>query len=74
MAGYGFHVHLDWASAWRGIRAMQWPHGHVNYAMRFLPRQGGPYWWAVTWTPIWHKGRGPYVSIGLGLVAFYRGY
>jgi len=31
-------------------------------------------WWCHFWTPIWHEGRGPYVSIGLGWLAIYRGY
>ena len=31
------------------------------------------FWWNW-WTPTWHKGRGPYISIGLGLFAIYRGY
>lgn len=34
----------------------------------------GPRWWGVWFTPEWHKGRGPYVSIGLGIIAVYRGY
>jgi len=36
------------------------------------PRPGN--WWLHYWTPIWHEGRGPYVSIGLGWFAIYRGY
>ena len=31
-------------------------------------------WWCYLWTPIWHEKRGPYVSIGLGYIAIYRGY
>ena len=30
--------------------------------------------WIHLWTPVWHKGRGPYVSIGLGFIGIYRGY
>lgn len=30
-------------------------------------------WWQW-WTPRWHEGRGPYVSIGFYFIAFYRGY
>jgi len=41
----------------------------VKYAIRFKRE-----WWCYLWTPIWHKGRGPYVSIGLGFIAFHRGY
>ncbi len=31
-------------------------------------------WWWHWWTPKWHRGRGPYISIGCGLFAIYRGY
>jgi len=37
-----------------------------------IPR--GKRWWLHYWTPAWHKGRGPYLSIGLGWFAIYRGY
>lgn len=30
--------------------------------------------WFHLWTPIWHEGRGPYVSIGLYFVRVMRGY
>lgn len=30
--------------------------------------------WCILVTPVYHEGRGPYVSIGLGRVAIYRGY
>jgi len=42
----------------------------VNYAVGILPRK----WWWQIWLPAWHKGRGRYVTIGLWLVAFSRGY
>lgn len=42
----------------------------VNYTLGILPRM----WWWQIWTPCWHEGRGRYVSIGLWLVALYRGY
>lgn len=31
------------------------------------------FWWKI-WTPIWHDGRGKYISIGLGFITFQRGY
>jgi hypothetical protein len=31
-------------------------------------------WWLSYWTPTWHEGRGPYVTIGLGVVEIMRGY
>jgi len=33
----------------------------------------GKFWFHL-WTPVWHKGRGPYISIGLGFIGIYRGY
>lgn len=30
--------------------------------------------WLDAWTPIWHRGRGPYISISLGPVRIFRGY
>jgi hypothetical protein len=31
-------------------------------------------WHFHFWTPAWHQGRGPYLSLGLGWFAVYRGY
>lgn len=41
----------------------------ASYALRFT--RG---FWFHWWTPVWHEGRGPYITIGCGLFAFYRGY
>ena len=30
--------------------------------------------WFDWWTPHYHQGRGPYMTIGCGLFAVYRGY
>lgn len=30
--------------------------------------------WVNWWTPKWHEGRGPYITIGLGLFTIMRGY
>jgi hypothetical protein len=30
--------------------------------------------WLHWWTPAWHDGRGPYISIGLWLFSVMRGY
>lgn len=59
----------NWGSFCRGLRAWRPRSGKVNYAVR---RNKG--FWLHLWTPIWHEGRGPYISIGLGKFAFYRGY
>jgi len=60
-------------SVLRGIKAMRrpFPHRKPSWSVRFGWRQG---LWAHWWTPIWHEGRGPYITIGLGLIAIYRGY
>lgn len=42
----------------------------INYAVGILPRR---VWWRH-WIPTWHEGRGSYVSIGLWVIALYRGY
>lgn len=52
-------------------------YGKVNYSLVLFPTSflthTGYFWWYV-WKPVWHEGRGYYISIGLGLLAFYRGY
>ena len=58
-------------SSWRGVRAWRRGRRYVNYAIRRLDQPG---YWFHAWTPPWHEGRGPYLSIGLGRVAVYRGY
>lgn len=30
--------------------------------------------WLHLWTPTWHKGRGPYVSLSFGWIKIFRGY
>lgn len=65
------------SSVWRGIKAMRFLHCEPlpRWTIRKLGKpEGGRQFWAHWWTPIWHKGRGPYISIGLGVVAIYRGY
>lgn len=66
-------THVDLWSFCKGIRAMHWPHPHVNYAVGILrgPSRG---FWLCLWTPVWHDGCGPYVMVGLGIVGFWRGY
>lgn len=61
----------DYRSVWRGIKAIKRPYiePKPGWAIRF--NKG---FWADWWTPIWHEGRGPYVTIGLGFLAIYRGY
>jgi hypothetical protein len=57
----------------RGVLAMR--RGHTEPARWSWKWRGGdPRLWARLWTPSWHEGRGPYVSLGLGPIAIYRGY
>ena len=30
--------------------------------------------WIHIWTPVWHKGRGPYVTLGFKFFQIIRGY
>lgn len=44
----------------------------IRYGIKlFCSWQG--FWWHV-WKPVWHEGRGIYISIGCGYFGFYRGY
>jgi len=58
-------------SVWRGLTVMKRPFAKPKpgWAIRFCKG-----FWAHWWTPVWHNGRGPYLSVGLGLIAIYRGY
>lgn len=55
-------------SGWAGI-VTQYRNDGVKWAIQ---RQRG--WHFDFWTPAWHRGRGPYLSLGLGWIAVYRGY
>lgn len=62
---------ISLSSVWRGLRAISsWYKVFRHWSVRW-DRQG---FWLHLWTPIWHKGRGPYVSMGLGGLKVYRGY
>lgn len=71
----------DWGSVWRGVRAMRRGSGPVNTRCWRITG-GAPLgsatprsrFWAMYWTPVWSDGRGPYLSVGLGVVACGRGY
>ena len=43
----------------------------ARWAVKWQPRRGV---WCQAWTPIWHEGAGPYVTVGLWWIAIYRGY
>lgn len=72
--GYGKvteNIFVNPGSVWRGVRAMKRPF-MGNVPTWSIQRKRG--FWIHLWTPIWHNGRGPYVSIGLWFFAVYRGY
>ena len=62
-------------STWSGIKLMHKPYPEPlpRWKIWWVP-SGGPKFWCHFWTPIWHEGRGPYLSVGIGLFAFGRGY
>lgn len=43
----------------------------VNWLFDF--KANGRFWFQW-WTPIWHDDRGPYITIGIGVIRFMRGY
>jgi len=62
----------DFGSMLRGLLAMpKWYVVLKHWTIRFTIH--GQFW-AHWWTPIWHEGRGPYISLGLGPIRIYRGY
>ena len=58
----------------RGLLVLKTPYATPKPGWVFKCERCNRGWWAHWWTPIWHEGRGPYISIGLGIVAIYRGY
>ena len=57
-------------STLKGLWVMRHPLRGVNYAIKF-----GRWGWGLDlWTPVWHEGRGPYISMRLGCIRFFRGY
>jgi len=73
----------NFRSGLRGILAMQWNRRCILNLIGGVPL-AKPSWrvsrlrpwgfWFEFWTPMWHDGRGPYLSLGLGPIAVYRGY
>ena len=62
---------VNLSSFWRGIMAIQKPYVELRPGWGCRWQRG---WWCHLWTPTWHRGRGPYISIGLGVFTIYRGY
>jgi len=63
-----------WSLRWRWQWAVKGGYPHYGYGKRVYGRRLRDGLWWHWWTPSWHHGRGPYISIGLGLFAIYRGY
>ena len=57
-------------SVWLGIKAMNQESKKANWAIKWLHRR----FWLHAWTPVWHEGRGPYISCGVWIIAVYRGF
>jgi len=52
-----------------------WKIAGVNWKVKFAPKnQQGHRYWFHWWTPVWHEERGPYITMGVGRLRFYRGY
>jgi hypothetical protein len=62
---------LSLRSVWRGLVLMRRPYPQPGPGWSVWLAGG---WWVHAWTPVWHGGRGPYISVGLGWIAFGRGY
>ena len=60
---------VNLGSTIRGLRAMK-KNRSVNCGVDF--EKFG--FFLKLWTPTWHDGRGPYLSLGLGLMKICRGY
>ena len=65
---------VDLGSVIRGVRAMVWAWPYVKPVPKWSVHPGERKFWFHFWTPTWHRGRGPYLSIGLYFVEIYRGY
>lgn len=43
----------------------------IKRAIKFAPKKD---YWFHWWTPTWHFGKGPYITIGFWKIRIYRGY
>lgn len=62
---------INMGSVKRGIKAMTKDHAKVNYEISFGKSKRI---WCDAWTPVWHEGRGPYITMGFLFIRFLRGY
>lgn len=63
-------VFVDARSVWRGLCAMTPERSQAKWAVKWFPKRC----WIHAWTPVWHNGRGPYLTCGIYILAIYRGF
>jgi hypothetical protein len=53
-----------------------WKRSGVNWAIKIVPKDhpANDRPWFHWWTPRWHEERGPYITMGIRRLRFYRGY
>lgn len=66
----GLHLRGEEATGMKSLRRQLYP---AHWVVRWLAPDSRAWWW-IWWTPRWHDGRGPYISVGLYYLAVYRGY
>lgn len=51
-----------------------WKVKGINYLLDLKAKNTLHHIFIHYWTPAWHEGRGPYISIQIGRLRFMRGY
>jgi len=65
---------IGYRSLLRGLplwRDFSWRYWTID---KLKGRRIKPVLWFHLWVPVWHEGRGPYLSIGLWFIRIMRGY
>lgn len=60
------HLSIIFSDLWRVFKRKG-----VKFTVKFAPKKD---WWFQWWTPTWHFGKGPYITIGFWRIRIYRGY
>jgi hypothetical protein len=55
-------------------KAIEMKRAGIIYGARWFVDWGRFGWGAAFWTPVWHEGRGPYLTLLLGICRITRGY
>jgi hypothetical protein len=66
MGNTNFNIKPLFSDIWRIFKRK-----NVNFAVRFASDSG---YWFEWWTPTWHFGKGPYITIAFWRFRIYRGY